>query len=199
MRLLLFSDLHRDRTAAQRLVKLSRDADVVVGAGDFATMRQGLAETLAILADITKPAVLVPGNAESFEELQDGCAHWPTARVLHGTLTDILGTSFHGLGGAVPPTPFGPWSDDFTEAAAAQWLQGCPQGGVLVTHSPPKGCLDVSSRGVSLGSTAIRDAVLRCRPKLLVCGHIHDSSGQQACLGETVVINAGPAGMWFVL
>jgi len=32
-------------------------------------------------------------------------------------------------------------------------------------------------------------------PLLVVCGHIHGSAGQQAMLGTTPVVNAGPAGV----
>ncbi len=69
MKLLAFSDLHRDRERAERLVELAGDADVVVGAGDYATMRMGLGRTIETLSAITVPTVLVPGNAESDTEL----------------------------------------------------------------------------------------------------------------------------------
>ncbi len=42
MRLLAFSDLHRDLEAVARLVERSADADVVIGAGDFASQHRGL-------------------------------------------------------------------------------------------------------------------------------------------------------------
>ncbi len=199
MKLLLFSDLHRDQSAAIRLVELSREADVVIGAGDFATGRHGIHDTVDILAGIAKPAVLVPGNSESCEELRAACARWPLANVLHGTGMHIDGVPFWGLGGAVPVTPFGAWSYDFSEAAATELLRDCPPAGVLVTHSPPKGCLDVSSSGKCLGSTAVLAAIARCQPRLVVCGHIHDSNGQEARVGATTVINAGPGGMMFEL
>jgi predicted phosphodiesterase len=41
MKLMAFSDLHRNRGRAEHLVDLSRDADIVVGAGDYSTMRTG--------------------------------------------------------------------------------------------------------------------------------------------------------------
>ena len=69
MRLLLWSDLHCDVAAARRLVARAEDADVVVGAGDFATCRRGLASTLEVLRAIDRPAVVVPGNSESADEL----------------------------------------------------------------------------------------------------------------------------------
>jgi Icc-related predicted phosphoesterase len=66
---------------------------------------------------------------------------------------------------------------------------------VLVVHSPPKGCVDLSSRGASIGSTAIRDAILRVRPLLVVCGHVHGSNGQLGDLDGVPVVNAGPTGI----
>src|SRR5262249_7874393 len=104
-----------------------------------------------------------------------------------------------GLGGGVPVTPFGSWSYDLTEEQAAGLLAGCPPGAVLVSHSPPQGAVDVSSRGQSLGSVSVRAAIQRTRPLLVVCGHIHASAGQQASIGTTPVVNAGPAGVWWEL
>ena len=46
MRVLAFSDLHRDQDAARAIVAASVEADVVIGAGDFATRREGLMERL---------------------------------------------------------------------------------------------------------------------------------------------------------
>lgn len=195
MKLLLFSDLHRDRVAARQIVELARDADVVIGAGDFATMRVGLGDVLDELRVIDKPAALVPGNAESAEELRAACVIWPSAVVLHGSGATIAGVEFWGLGGAVPPTPFGLWSYDLTEADAERLLQDCPSGGILVTHSPPLGLLDVSSQGKHLGSRAVLATLERCRPRLAVCGHVHDSSGRRLQHDATLVVNAGPRGM----
>jgi Icc-related predicted phosphoesterase len=78
-------------------------------------------------------------------------------------------------------------------------LAGCPVGAVLVSHSPPKGAVDVSSSGRSLGSTAVRDATMRLKLKLVVCGHIHASAGQRGFIGATPVINAGPGGVLHTL
>lgn len=199
MKLLLFSDLHADVAAARRIAELAVAADVLVGAGDFGNGRRQVRDCLERLAGIDRPAVLVPGNNESVEELEAAAAIWPTARVLHGSGTPIGGREFFGLGGGVPVTPFGPWSYDFTEEQAAALLAPCPAGAVLVSHSPPHGVLDVSSSGRRLGSTAVREAVLRVRPALVVCGHIHASAGRSETLDGVPVVNAGPAGAWWEL
>lgn len=199
MKLLLFSDLHTDTTAAARLVELARGVDVVIGAGDFAIARSGIGMCIPVLAKIKAPAVLVPGNNESYDELVAACKSWPQAHVLHGAGVKIDGVSFFGLGGGIPITPFGPWSWDFSEADAEHLLRDCPNHAVLVSHSPPQGFVDKASSGQSLGSTAVREATLRTQPRLLVCGHIHACAGQRAEIGKTPVINAGPRGVLFEL
>ena len=195
MKLLVFSDLHSDFRIASKLVDLSREVDVVVGAGDFCNVRRGLEEIIEALSGITVPTVLVPGNSESEAELVNACRPWEHARVLHGRQTTIDGISFYGIGGGIPVTPFGSWSYDFSEKQAYDLLEDCQAGGVLVSHSPPKGILDVSSDGRSLGSQAVRDTLDRTKPDLVVCGHIHGSAGQSKQLGDTTVINAGPFGI----
>jgi Icc-related predicted phosphoesterase len=195
MRLLAFSDLHRDRRQARRLVEMSEDADVVVAAGDFASIHVGLGKTIDALEPIERPVVLVPGNNETDEALRDACAGWTAATVLHGEGTEIDGVSFYGLGAGVPTTPW-PWSFDLTEEEAEQKLAACPVGAVLVSHSPPKGYLD---GGRWLGSKAVLQTIEAKRPQLVICGHIHESAGEEAEVGESRVINAGPDGVFLEL
>jgi len=199
MKLLLFSDLHADQAAAREIVRRSHEADIVVGAGDLANGRRNIDICIDVLKAIERPAVLVAGNNESTEELRDACRVWPSAIVLHGTTAVVKGVTFFGLGGGVPVTPFGAWSYDFSEEEAAGLLAACPAECVLVTHSPPYGVVDLSSQGKHLGSTAVRDTILRTAPELVICGHIHGSAGQQGVIGETPVVNAGPAGIVWTL
>ena len=100
MRVLAFSDLHHARARAEALVVASAEADLVIGAGDFCNHRQGLDDALNLLGGISKPFVVVPGNAESAEELR-AAAHAGTT-VLHGEPAEIEGLSLFGLGYAVP-------------------------------------------------------------------------------------------------
>lgn len=199
MKLLLFSDLHMDTRAAQRLVQRAEDVDVVIGAGDFGNMRKGVSACIDVLKAIDRPSVLVPGNNESFDELQAACALWPSAVVLHGQAVEIDGIPFFGIGGGIPVTPFGSWSFDLSEQEAATLFENCPDNAILISHSPPKGAVDISSSGQSLGSTAVRDAIQSKCPRLVVCGHIHASAGKRSTIGATPVINAGPAGVIYDL
>ena len=193
MKVLAFSDLHVDLEAARGLVDRSREADAVIAAGDFASVHRGLEETIEVLRGIEAPTVLVPGNNETDDALRAACEGWAAARVLHGEATEIEGTAFFGLGAGVPITPWD-WSFDLDEDAAGERLERCPEGAVLVSHSPPRGHCDRSGSGQELGSTAVLAAIERARPSLVLCGHIHESWGCESPVGETTVLNLGPKG-----
>jgi Icc-related predicted phosphoesterase len=195
VKLLAFSDLHRDLGQAAALVEISAEADVVIGAGDFASVHEGLEETIAALAAIETPTVLVPGNNETEKALREASAGWSAATVLHGGGTTIEGVEFFGLGAGVPVTPWD-WSFDLDDDAAAAMLAPCPQGAVLVLHSPPKGHCDSNGSGMHFGSPALLRAIEDKRPRLAVCGHIHESWGCESQAGETPVRNLGPSGAW---
>jgi uncharacterized protein len=193
VKLLAFSDLHRDLDQAGSLVERSSDADVVIAAGDFASVHKGLEETIGALSAISAPTIVVPGNNETEDALRSACEGWDAAIVLHGQGTEIDGTQFFGLGAGVPITPWD-WSFDLDEEQAAARLADCPDGAVLVVHSPPKGHCDQSSTGDHLGSEAILEAIEAKRPPIAVCGHIHESWGAESEIGPTRVMNLGPAG-----
>jgi Icc-related predicted phosphoesterase len=188
VKILAFSDLHRDLEQGARLVEMSAEADVVIGAGDFASMHEGLEETIGALAAIATPTVLVPGNNETVDALHEATAGWSAATVLHGT-------EFYGLGAGIPVTPWD-WSFDLDDGAATEMLAPCPEGAVLVLHSPPKDHCDSAGGGGNFGSPALLRAIEEKRPRLAVCGHIHESWGCESQVGETPVRNLGPKGTW---
>lgn len=198
IKLLAFSDLHCDLEQAERLVEAAGDADVVLGVGDFASVHSGLEETIAALAAIERPTVLVPGNNETTDALRAACADWDSARVLHGESAEVEGVTIFGLGAGIPVTPWD-WSFDLTEEAAERILADCPrEAAVLAVHSPPHGHADVSGGGGDhLGSRAVLAAIEAKRPGLALCGHIHESWGEESALGPTRIVNLGPQGRSF--
>jgi Icc-related predicted phosphoesterase len=196
--LLCFSDLHRDLDQAQRLVELSAQADAVIAAGDFASVHEGLSETVEVLSGIEAPTVVVAGNNETADATRDACAGWRAATVLHGETSEIDGVQFFGLGAGIPVTPWA-WSFDLSDDEAAGMLRACPDGAFLVVHSPPYGHCDVSGSGEHLGSTAILETIELKRPPVAVCGHIHESWGSESKAAGTRILNLGPEGTWIKL
>jgi Icc-related predicted phosphoesterase len=189
MRVLAFSDLHVDLAQAERLVAAGGDADVVLGVGDFASVHSGLEETINALRALRAPTVLVPGNNETDDALREAVEGWEDAVVLHGEEVEIDGMTFFGLGAGVPVTPWD-WSFDLTEEEAARKLGRCPEGCVLAVHSPPRGHVDRSASGKHLGSVAVLDAIVVKRPRLALCGHIHEAWGQRS--RSSTSVRAGP-------
>jgi uncharacterized protein len=195
VKLLAFSDLHRDLGQAAELVAMAAEADVVIGAGDFASVHEGLEETIGALVAIETPTVLVPGNNETEAALREATAGWSAATVLHGGGATIEGAEFYGLGAGVPVTPWD-WSFDLDDDAAAELLAACPEGAILVLHSPPQGHCDSGGGGGHFGSEALLQAIEQKRPRLAVCGHIHESWGCESRIGDTPLHNLGPKGAW---
>ena len=195
MRILAFSDLHRDLGQGAKLVEMSAEADVVIGAGDFASVHEGLEETIGALAAIGAPTVLVPGNNETADALRAAAGDWSVATVLHGEGMTIEGVEFYGLGAGIPVTPWD-WSFDLDDEAATEMLSACPENAVLVLHSPPHDHCDSAGDGSHFGSPALLQAIEEKRPRLAVCGHIHESWGCESKIDGTQVRNLGPTGTW---
>ncbi len=193
MRVLLFSDVHRDIKACEALVAQARGVDLVLGCGDYASHHDGLEPTIAALRPITTPIVLVPGNNERSTDLRAACAGWANARVLHEGEAEVLGLRIVGFGGGVPAIGQA-WSHDYSEQQAAAALARFARADILVLHSPPLGFGDETSDGRHRGSTAVLAAIERLGPRLAGCGHIHDSWGWKGTVGATVLVNAGPRG-----
>jgi len=198
VRVLAFSDVHRDLGQCAKLTELSAEADVVVGAGDFASVHEGLEETIGALAEIEAPTVLVPGNNETAGALREAAAGWEAATVLHGEGAEVEGVQFFGLGAGIPVTPW-EWSFDLDDTEATEMLADCPQDAFLVLHSPPRGHCDAAGEGSHFGSPALLAAIEERRPRYAVCGHIHESWGCESQVGETPVRNLGPSGTWIEL
>ena len=196
MRIVAVSDLHLDETCRSALLRQAEAADLVIGAGDYAQNHEGLAGYLAPLEAIADKTLLVPGNNETLDALTAATS----ATVLHGTAVTRGGLTVAGLGGAVPPLPPNAWGSwDLTEADALAAMEGIDRADILVCHAPPKGVADWHSEVGSYGSTAIRALIERLRPRLFLCGHLHDSWGSRGRIGETLVANLGPVPVWFEL
>ncbi len=201
MRLLAFSDLHRNDTAARAIAAASASADVVVAAGDFATRREGLADTLDILTAMTVPTILVAGNHDQLYDLRTACAGWRYGHVLHGEGIELAGTRFFGLGYEIGGSNVAAWNSRMSEMEAAALLTTCPMGAILVTHAPPFGVADLQASGSHDGSRAIHSAVrsetaaptsLRPHPPFLGrCRHDRRLPGTQSRAKSQLVHDLG--------
>ena len=84
-----------------------------------------------------------------------------------------------------------------SEEEAGALLSSCPQGAVLVTHTPPFGYCDLRWDGTHEGSLSIRTTIKMRGINLHLCGHIHHSWGTNDTFEGCAIYNLGPVINWF--
>ncbi|MDZ7344572.1 MAG: metallophosphoesterase family protein [candidate division KSB1 bacterium] len=195
MRLLCITDIHGTIHRFEKILAATPRADLLIIGGDFTDFgKPPEVERLLDLAQAHTPQVLaVAGNCDSAEIdqllIERGVS-------LHGRGVRIHDIGFFGLS-AMPP-----WRGDMYEfseeeldrflAAGYAQVEGSPSY-IMVPHCPPRHSgVDRSASGANVGSTAVRSWVDKVKPILVVCGHIHEARGQSK-IGETLVVNCGPA------
>lgn len=192
MKLLIFSDIHSDLKALERLVET--EADYYFAAGDLVSWARGLERCGEILKQRGDRVYVIPGNHESSEQIAAFCTEYGFHDFHEKSL---LLANYHVAGlGYSSPTPFdtpGEYSEAGLAARLAPFEKLKPL--VLICHAPPYGtALDRVREGLHAGSKSVRDFVDRHQPDYLFCGHIHEAEGVSAELGKTRAINVGKRG-----
>ena len=119
--------------------------------------------------------------------LQFGVQPFHNAICLKDETITYAGVNFHGS----------PWVPELPQhafyaseyALKSAWAKIPDDVDVLITHTPPKGVLDVSSRGDSLGCPHLAQRVRQVDPILHCFGHVHAAAGHLV-QGPTTFVNA---------
>ena len=192
MRLLIFSDIHGDKTALERLMK--SEADYYFAAGDLANWGRGLEQLGPILQQHADRIYVLPGNHESESDIARFCDQYGFKN-FHGQTIEIDGFKVAGLGYS-NPTPFntpGEYSEQELASRLEKFSTLHPL--VLICHAPPKDTkLDQVREGENFGSTAVREFVDKHQPPYFFCGHIHEAAGREDTIGKTHAWNVGKRG-----
>jgi len=190
LKILAFSDIHADEDALQGLQELAsrNEYDLVICAGDFSN-RGPVSYVQQLLDLFGEKFYFVHGNMDSSPVL-DLLRKYPN--YLHGRKINIGEWNLVGLGGS-NPTPFSTPSE-LSEIQIGHILKNSNVDShtILVSHPPPKGIFDGVRGGISAGSLAVRECMEKCKPLLLLCGHIHEHEGKKI-VGDTLVVKLGAA------
>ena len=192
MKLLIFSDIHGDKVALEKVMAI--EADYYFAAGDLANFGRGLDAMGPILQKRAERMYVLPGNHESEADIARFCREFGF-HDFHGRTMRIEGYHVAGLGYS-NPTPFNT-PGEYTEQELKERLDKFSglDPLVLICHTPPKGtALDRAGEGQHFGSDAIREFIEREQPRYFYCGHIHEAAGQHATLGRTEGWNVGKRG-----
>jgi len=194
MKILVFSDIHGDLGALERLMEV--EADYYFAAGDMVNWGRGLDAAGEVLARRAERTYVLPGNHETEEAIAGMCERHGL-HAFHGQTIKIGGFHVAGLGYS-SPTPFhtpgeysekeiaarlarfaglkGEYSEKEIAARLARFAGLNPL--VLICHSPPKDTsVDQVRPGLHAGSQAVRDFIEKHQPRYCLCGHIHEAHG----------------------
>lgn len=191
-RLLIFSDIHNDWKALERLMAM--DADYYIAAGDQLTWSKGMERCGEILRKRGEKVYVLPGNHESAGQVSSMCARFGL-HDLHERHIEIGTWRVAGLGYS-NPTPFDT-PGEYSEPQLAERLQRFAELDplVLICHAPPYGtALDQIRPSLHAGSHAVREFIERHQPVYFFCGHIHEAEGVEVRIGRTWAKNVGKAG-----
>jgi Icc-related predicted phosphoesterase len=194
VKVLVFSDIHGDLRALERIV--AQPADIYIANGDLANFGRGLERCAEILKPLGERLWLLPGNHESHESTRDVCRRFGFVD-FHRQVRELRakdGSTVYWAGlGYSNITPFktpGEYSEEEIATALAAF-DGCAPL-YLVAHVPPAGStLDEFAAGKHAGSTALAAWLQRAQPRYLFCGHIHETAGLTEQIGATECVNVG--------
>ncbi len=192
MKLLIFSDIHGDRSALEKL--MATEADYYFADGDLANWGRGLEQLGPIMQRRAERMYVLPGNHESDRDIAQFCEQYGF-HDFHGQSIEIGGYQVAGLGYS-NPTPFdtpGEYSEEELAARLENFSALDPL--ILICHAPPQGTrLDRAGEGKHFGSQAVRDFIDRRQPLYFYCGHIHEAAGVADTIGRTRAWNVGKRG-----
>lgn len=192
MKLLVFSDIHNDKKALEKLMAI--EADAYVCAGDLVSWARGLDAMGEILKPRADRMYVLPGNHESEADIAAFCARFGFT-ALHGKAVEMDGVQVAGLGYS-NRTPFNT-PGEYTEEQLAERLGSFRSLAplVLICHCPPKDTpLDGVKEGAHFGSVAVREFIDAYAPVRFFSGHIHETEGVDCMIGPTRGANAGKRG-----
>ncbi|MEM4518702.1 MAG: metallophosphoesterase [Sulfolobales archaeon] len=165
-------DLHGNELNLYKVINVFRAlrADLMILGGDINAGLQGLAE-------IRDKVVLLPGECDDVYVTK----HARELGILFdGTAISISGCRVGFVGGL---------SVHQSIRKLYEGVQGTID--ILVTHFPPKGCLDLVMGKYHGGLRELNDVIVRYGVKYVLTGHYHDNIGT-CFLNNTLVLNPGP-------
>jgi len=185
MKILAVADIHGVQYRLNLMLQniATYAPDLVVICGDITQFGPGNLAT-NLLNQIPIQTLAVPGNIDSFDVDQGINASHATN--LDRKQRTIEGIPFIGIGREIDSNlPDLPIEEDTTQKPLKKILN---TSSVLVTHYPPYKLQDKIFIGTHGGSKELRSLIDTFKPRLALCGHIHEDPGTITS-GGTIVVN----------
>lgn len=197
MKILAFVDLHGSLNALKRLKEkiINKKPDIIVCAGDISIFENNLEYFIERIGRFKIPFLIIPGNHEGETHLRKACALSEYAYYLHEQIySKAEGYLFIGYGG-------GGFSQDdkhFEKLGKRKFAKEIEKNKdkkiILVVHQPPYKTKVDNIGGSHAGNKSYTNFIKKNKVDLVLCGHLHENSGKEDKIRDTLVVNPGPAG-----
>ena len=196
MRIAYLVDIHGRFDAVERALGETGPVDAVVVGGDLTNA--GSPESVERAVESWRPLaptlLVVAGNMDS-QAIEERLVALGVSLDGRGVVLGDVG--LHGVS-ASGPTPLDtphelPDGELGRRAEAGHELVAGCRVRIFCPHSPPYATqCDRLRDGTPVGSPSLRGFVERAQPDLVLCGHIHESRGEDT-IGRSRIVNPGPA------
>jgi Icc-related predicted phosphoesterase len=198
MKILASGDIHGDTLHIKKLAKraLEENVDLVILTGDITNFNESTDNLIGPFKKIGKKVLIIPGNHEPIATIEF-LAELYDIKNIHGYSVKYEGVGIFGAGGSsvVGPSPILPEKEMFELLKKGFDRIRYLDKKIMVTHEHPSGTNIEKMTQFFPGSDAIRKAVKKFHPDLLLCSHVHEAEGLEEKIGTTRVISVGKKGM----
>lgn len=188
-KIMAVGDIHGDTGLVKKLVKKAKDnkVDLVILPGDLTWLEDSTKDLIGPFVKAKKKVLIMPGNHESMATIDFLTQTYPNTKNIHATGIKEKDIGIFGAGYAdVGPFRAG---DKEIEDALKKGHEKVKDMGkkIMVTHSHHAGSKAEFS-GIK-GSKAIKKAIEKFQPDLVLSGHIHEAGGIEEQIGKTRIVN----------
>ncbi len=187
MRIYAVADIHgkADRIASIRKTLTALEPAALIIAGDIVNF----SNSAAVIKEFNRmpvPVFAIRGNTDppKVDRLLD---HYPNTFCLHLKEYRLDEISLVGAGGTIP-LPFSSRIGFREKRILRDLAPRINDKSVLVVHPPPRGTLDQVFGSLHAGCRRLLELIEQRRPRLVLCGHIHERPGV-AAIGRTQIVN----------
>lgn len=186
-KILAVGDIHGDTGLAKKIARQAKkeNVDLVILAGDITFFGQEAKNIISPFEKAKKQVLLIPGNHENFEAAQLFQESYLNTKNIHGYSFEKNNLGIFGAGGAIGFNTNE--KDIFNTLKKAHKKIKDMEKKIMVTHMHHQGSKAEFS-GFE-GSKAIKKAIEKFHPDLLISAHIHEAGGIEEKIGKTKIIN----------
>lgn len=187
-KILAVGDIHGDTGLVKKLAEKAKkeNVDLIILAGDITFVEQSTKNLIGPFIKAKKQVLLIPGNHESFATADFLAQMYPKTKNIHGYSFRKNDLGIFGAGGG-DVINFTPDKEIFELLKKGHETIKDMKKKIMVTHMHHKGS-QAEFSGFA-GSKAVKRAIKKFCPDILISAHIHEAGGLQEKIGKTEVIN----------